>query len=152
MVKVATTEQDNRKYLTATYFSLFLGMLGVDRFYMGYAGLGILKLITFGGLGIWWLIDLIWIALGNAKTKAGVRLTRTDEATKLVYIGVGIFMILQIVGGLFGAITYSATTRTLEKSITEFTETLKGATIETTGTNDGDASNDTVKITIPKDQ
>jgi len=43
------------------WLSFFLGWLGVDRFIMGKVGTGILKLITFGGLGIWWLIDLIMI-------------------------------------------------------------------------------------------
>jgi TM2 domain-containing membrane protein YozV len=42
--------------------SIIFGSLGVDRFIMGHVGLGILKLITFGGCGIWWLIDLILIA------------------------------------------------------------------------------------------
>jgi len=43
--------------------SILFGQLGVDRFMMGQVGLGILKLITFGGLGIWWLIDVILIAM-----------------------------------------------------------------------------------------
>jgi TM2 domain-containing membrane protein YozV len=42
--------------------SIFFGTLGVDRFIMGQVGLGILKLITGGGFGIWWLIDVILIA------------------------------------------------------------------------------------------
>lgn len=42
--------------------SIVFGGLGVDRFIMGKVGTGILKLITFGGLGIWWLIDVILIA------------------------------------------------------------------------------------------
>ena len=42
--------------------SIIFGTLGVDRFIMGHVGLGILKLITGGGCGIWWLIDLILIA------------------------------------------------------------------------------------------
>ena len=42
--------------------SIFFGGLGVDRFIMGYVGTGLLKLITFGGFGVWWLIDLILIA------------------------------------------------------------------------------------------
>jgi TM2 domain-containing membrane protein YozV len=42
--------------------SIIFGSLGVDRFIMGHVGLGILKLITFGGCGVWWLIDLILIA------------------------------------------------------------------------------------------
>lgn len=42
--------------------SIVFGSLGVDRFIMGHIGLGILKLLTLGGCGIWWLIDLILIA------------------------------------------------------------------------------------------
>ena len=42
--------------------SVIFGTLGVDRFIMGHIGLGILKLITLGGCGIWWLIDVILIA------------------------------------------------------------------------------------------
>ena len=43
--------------------SVIFGWFGVDRFIMGKVGTGILKLITFGGLGIWWLVDLILIAV-----------------------------------------------------------------------------------------
>lgn len=42
--------------------SIIFGSLGVDRFIMGHVGLGILKLLTLGGCGIWWLVDLILIA------------------------------------------------------------------------------------------
>ncbi len=42
--------------------SIIFGSLGVDRFIMGHVGLGILKLITLGGCGIWWLVDVILIA------------------------------------------------------------------------------------------
>ncbi len=42
--------------------SIIFGGLGVDRFIMGKVGTGILKLITFGGLGVWWLVDVILIA------------------------------------------------------------------------------------------
>jgi TM2 domain-containing membrane protein YozV len=51
-----------KKYVTALLLSLFLGSLGVDRFYLGYTGLGIAKLLTLGGLGVWSLIDFIMIA------------------------------------------------------------------------------------------
>ncbi len=43
--------------------SVIFGSLGVDRFIMGHIGLGILKLITLGGCGVWWLIDVILIAI-----------------------------------------------------------------------------------------
>ena len=51
--------------VVALILSIFLGELGIDRFYLGYIGTGILKLITCGGFGIWWLIDLIMIATGQ---------------------------------------------------------------------------------------
>lgn len=56
---------------TAIILSVLLGTLGVDRFYLGYVGLGIVKLLTFGGFGIWWLIDLIMICTGSLQPKDG---------------------------------------------------------------------------------
>ena len=46
---------------TVLIISILVGGLGVDRFMLGETGLGILKLITCGGCGIWWLIDLFII-------------------------------------------------------------------------------------------
>jgi hypothetical protein len=43
----------------------------VDRFYLGYTGLGFLKLLTFGGFGIWWLIDFIMICIGSLEPLNG---------------------------------------------------------------------------------
>ena len=50
-----------KDWTTVLLLSIFLGTLGVDRFYLGYTALGIVKLVTLGGCGIWWLIDLIMI-------------------------------------------------------------------------------------------
>lgn len=63
-----------RDYVIALVLSVVVGTLGVDRFYLGKVGTGILKLITFGGLGIWWLIDLVLIALKKLTDKQGYRL------------------------------------------------------------------------------
>ena len=65
-----------KDWLTATLLSLFIGYLGIDRFYLGYTGLGILKLITCGGLGIWYLIDLILIAMGRLNDADNLPLRR----------------------------------------------------------------------------
>ena len=37
--------------------SIIIGELGIDRFYVGDIGLGILKLLTCGGFGIWYIVD-----------------------------------------------------------------------------------------------
>jgi TM2 domain-containing membrane protein YozV len=59
------------KWLTLFLLSIFLGELGVDRFYVGKIGTGILKLITVGGCGVWWLIDWIMILAGKFTDKDG---------------------------------------------------------------------------------
>ena len=56
---------------TAFLLSSFLGIFGVDRFYLGQIGLGLLKLVTLGGLGFWALIDVVLHALGIIKDKDG---------------------------------------------------------------------------------
>ena len=50
---------------TALILSILVGGLGVDRFYLGYTGMGILKLLTGGCFGILYLIDIINIATGK---------------------------------------------------------------------------------------
>ena len=48
-----------RDWLVALLLSIFVGSLGVDRFYLGKVGTGILKLVTLGGFGVWWLIAAV---------------------------------------------------------------------------------------------
>ena len=71
------TVYSEKDWLTAVLLSFFVGVLGVDRFYLGYTTYGILKLITFGGCGIWALIDLILIAMGKVTDAKGLPLRRT---------------------------------------------------------------------------
>ena len=66
----------SRDWLTAVLLSLFVGTLGIDRFYLGYMGLGLLKLITLGGCGLWALIDLVLIAIGSVPDADGLPLRR----------------------------------------------------------------------------
>nr|XP_002131850.1 TM2 domain-containing protein 1-like [Ciona intestinalis] len=49
-------------YIVALALSLFLGWLGVDRFYLGYPAIGLLKLCSFGLCGIGALVDFLLIA------------------------------------------------------------------------------------------
>ncbi len=56
---------------TTLILAILLGGLGVDRFYVGKMGTGVLKLLTGGGFGIWWLVDIILIATGKYTDKDG---------------------------------------------------------------------------------
>ena len=66
----------DKDWLTTVLISFFVGFLGIDRFYLGYTGLGILKLVTLGGCGVWALIDLILIVMGNVTDAQGRPLRR----------------------------------------------------------------------------
>jgi hypothetical protein len=75
-VKIIKPCDGQKEWIVALLLSVFLGHLGIDRFYLGYIGLGVLKLVTFGGCGIWWLIDLILIAAGQLKDADGKPLVK----------------------------------------------------------------------------
>ena len=56
-----------KSWITTVLLCQFLGTLGVHRFYTGRIVSGIFQLLTFGGFGIWTLIDLIMIVSGDFK-------------------------------------------------------------------------------------
>lgn len=68
-------EENKKDWLVTLLLCLFLGGIGVHRFYAGKIGTGILQLITAGRCGIWALIDLIMILTGNFTDAKGNKIT-----------------------------------------------------------------------------
>jgi TM2 domain-containing membrane protein YozV len=66
----------DKKWVTTLILCIFLGGLGVHRFYVGKTGTGIVWLLTFGCLGIGSLIDLIMILMNKFTDKQGRVLAR----------------------------------------------------------------------------
>ena len=64
-------------WLTLFLLTFFVGVLGVHRFYVGKIGTGFLMLLTLGGLGVWFLVDLILVVTGQFTNKDGQKIPRT---------------------------------------------------------------------------
>lgn len=75
MTASATTAMEpgvsEKGFVPALLLCFFLGFLGIHRFYVGKIGTGILQLVTFGGFGIWALVDFIMIAVGSFRDSEG---------------------------------------------------------------------------------
>ena len=89
----------SKSFLVTWLLSYFLGGLGVDRFYLGKIGTGVLKLITVGGCGIWWLIDLIMVLAGATKDSDGYALAGYEEHKRTAWIVTGVLWALQLIVG-----------------------------------------------------
>lgn len=74
----------NRSWTTTTFLCIFLGSLGIHRFYTGHIVSGTVQLLTGGGFGIWTLIDLIMIYTDSFRDDMGLPLTRMER------VGVGV--------------------------------------------------------------
>lgn len=64
-----TTGSGGKSQLIALLLCIFVGGIGIHRFYLGYTWQGVVQLLTGGGCGIWALIDLIRIITGDLKPK-----------------------------------------------------------------------------------
>ena len=65
-------QEQEKRWIITVILCWFLGVFGGHRFYTGYTGIGVIQLLTFGGCGIWWLIDFIIILTGNLKDADGI--------------------------------------------------------------------------------
>lgn len=100
LAAAADGEPGRKVQSTAFLLSAFLGLLGIDQFYLGNIGLGILKLITFGGLGFWSLVDAILIGGGYKRDHWGRELYRPPAEGTPVKSP----MITVVLSGFFGTL------------------------------------------------
>jgi len=77
--------EPQKSWIATVLLCQFLGTLGVHRFYTGHFITGILQLLTFGGFGIWVLIDLVMIYEDSFKDDMNMLLTRMERVRPNVY-------------------------------------------------------------------
>jgi len=70
-VRFGVPSGEGKDWLTTLLLAIFLGWIGVHRFYTDHVGIGVAQLLTGGGCGIWTLVDIIMIAAGSYKDKQG---------------------------------------------------------------------------------
>ncbi|MFZ3009548.1 MAG: TM2 domain-containing protein [Candidatus Microsaccharimonas sp.] len=92
-----------RHYLATFFISFMWGSFGIDRMYMGYWVTGILKFLTFGGLGLWTLVDFALIYMGAMKDKQGREMLQAAEYKKfaaktVLFFAIGLGLIILVNG------------------------------------------------------
>lgn len=93
-----------RHFLAAFFLSFMWGAFGADRFYLGKIGTGILKLLTFGGFGVWVVVDLLLIMTGGMRDKQGQALRETERYKRFAALTVLWFAVILGLFVLLGGI------------------------------------------------
>ena len=126
-----STNTVKRKWLLAFIFSLILGVFGVDRFYLGKTGTGVLKLLTLGGFGIWYIIDLILIATRNMSDVEWIEDGKNDKRNALIIFTVVIFLgIVSSLNTPKNGVTKNSPSKSENKVVTRPTKTPNNKEIE----------------------
>ena len=120
------TQISSRSFVVTWLFAWLLGFFGVDRFYLGKIGTGVLKLVTFSGFGIWYLIDLILVLSGSARDKQGLPLAGFAEHKKVAWLVTAAAIVLSLVISGVNAAGSSDATAPAAPTASEETETDSG--------------------------
>lgn len=77
--KISIQTTSDKDWMITLILSLILGLFGAHRFYTGHFKSGLLQLVTFGGFGIWWMIDILLIATNKFRDGAGYTLAQPNK-------------------------------------------------------------------------
>lgn len=98
-----------KSFVVTWLFAWFLGFFGADRFYLGKIGTGALKLVSFAGFGIWWLIDVTVVLAGKATDRTGRPLSGYRKHRTMAFaVTAGCVVVGLTGGGIAGSQTGSA--------------------------------------------
>lgn len=86
----------SKSFLATWLFALFLGVLGIDRFYLGKVGTGLAKLLTLGGLGVWALVDLVLVLANKQRDKNGLPLIGYNKYKVLALVVTGFVVLASV--------------------------------------------------------
>lgn len=104
----AGSEEGTKSFVITWILSLLLGVLGIDRFYLGKIGTAIAKLLTIGGLGVWALVDLIIVLCGGMRDKQGFKLAGYVRYRLMAWlITVGLW-VLGVIGSIISTIVFGS--------------------------------------------
>ena len=98
---VSEGEISDKGFTVVYILAWLIGYLGIHRFMVGKIGSGVAMLLTLGGLGVWWLVDLVMLALGNFKDKEG-RPIVTPPEEGMSDKNLGMILVLFIFLAFFG--------------------------------------------------
>lgn len=109
---IEVSKNKQRHFLAVFFFSFMWGVFGVDRFYLGRYFTGFLKLITFGGFGLWAMIDLSLVMAGAMTDRNGNEMLEYKRYKKLAAHTILIFsLVICCLILLFGIEIYFALTQ-----------------------------------------
>jgi hypothetical protein len=111
-----TGRVSTKEWLVTFLLCAFLGIFGAHRFYTGHMVVGVIQLVSLGGLYVWWLIDLVMIAFNKFTDSNGLPLRNPNPlvgkaavAALAVFLGIGIVLVgvspdLAVMAGILAAV------------------------------------------------